>query len=188
MNGFTSSSDFCEWILHIFLVPVCFFFFFPIFLPNKCSCILASQMVTAGKKKSTVATDFFTVSLYFIICCPINKAFIASDKSSLIHPVNINMFVSWILSLIAIDVQLLWADIQSLQAISCPDWNIVLITTISQRDSMQTCLIKDIKLRNFLLETVILLWKDSLPAHSEQLRLFEAQSSLPIITFTLGKS
>lgn len=67
------------------------------------------------------------------------------------------MFVSWILPSIAAYVQLLEADIQSLRAISCSDWNIVLITTISRRKSMQTCLIKDIKLKNFSLEAVVLL-------------------------------
>lgn len=67
------------------------------------------------------------------------------------------MLVSWILPFIAAYVQLLEADIQSLRAISCADWNIVLITTISQRESMQTCLIKDIKLKNVLLEAAVLL-------------------------------
>lgn len=45
------------------------------------------------------------------ICSPIYKAFVASDKSSLTHPVNINMFVSWILPLKAGIVQLLQAEI-----------------------------------------------------------------------------
>lgn len=89
-----------------------------------------------------------------------------------------NLFVFEILPLIGTDVQLLLADIQSLQAISCPDWNTVLNTTISRQNSMQTCLIKDIKLKNFLLEAVAPLGKVSLPAHPEHLRLFEAQSSL----------
>lgn len=95
--------------------------------------------------------------MLILICCPINKVFIASDKSSLAPSVNIYMFVSWILPSIAAYVQLLEADIQSLRAISCSDWNIVLITTISWRKSTQTCFIKDIKLKNFSLEAVVLL-------------------------------
>lgn len=60
-------------------------------------------MVTAGEKtpsRNTVATDFFIKKLSL-------QASTASDKSSLTHPVNINMFVSWFLPLKAIHVQLL---------------------------------------------------------------------------------